>query len=306
MFKHAFRNIILRIYKTFLFSGFRDSIQKKNLLIVLYHHISSEELESHLNFLSKQYEFVDLNYVMKFINNRENDDSSSKKVWINFDDGLQSNYGLIPVFQKLNVRPTIFLTAGLIGTCGKIWTYLFDRTKKSERAKLLDLCRLPNETRESELLAYNGHYFTKEYDERQILNEEEILTMMPFVDFQSHGMTHSIFTNCTNTELYYELKESKEIIEKITGNDCLALAYPNGKYDERVVEITNDVGYELGREAMSRGLNYKLMSPFSLRRISARPGMSVSALEREILKAELSFVKERLLIFFGCYGQKNI
>ncbi|MBL5886798.1 polysaccharide deacetylase family protein [Heyndrickxia sporothermodurans] len=53
---------------------------------------------------------------------------------------------------------------------------------------------------------------------------------------QSHTSTHPDLTKAKNLE--YELKDSKEKIEQITGKPVIALAYPYGKYNKRVIEDT--------------------------------------------------------------------
>lgn len=56
------------------------------------------------------------------------------------------------------------------------------------------------------------------------------------ISVQSHTATHPELTKTDNLE--YELKESKEKIEKITGKPVIALAYPYGAFNDRVVEET--------------------------------------------------------------------
>jgi peptidoglycan/xylan/chitin deacetylase (PgdA/CDA1 family) len=53
---------------------------------------------------------------------------------------------------------------------------------------------------------------------------------------QSHTATHPNLKNIQKYE--YELKESKEKIEKITGKSVIALAYPYGEANERVIAET--------------------------------------------------------------------
>lgn len=56
------------------------------------------------------------------------------------------------------------------------------------------------------------------------------------ISVQSHSATHSDLTKSEN--LHYELKVSKEKIEKITGKPVIALAYPYGNFNERVASET--------------------------------------------------------------------
>jgi peptidoglycan/xylan/chitin deacetylase (PgdA/CDA1 family) len=56
------------------------------------------------------------------------------------------------------------------------------------------------------------------------------------ISIQSHTATHPDLTKVEN--LYYELKDSKEKIQQITGKPVIALAYPYGNTNEHVVSET--------------------------------------------------------------------
>lgn len=53
---------------------------------------------------------------------------------------------------------------------------------------------------------------------------------------QSHTATHPDLTKINDFE--YELKESKEKIQQITGKPVIALAYPYGSFNEKVIKET--------------------------------------------------------------------
>ncbi|MGP7817430.1 polysaccharide deacetylase family protein [Niallia sp. 01092] len=57
-----------------------------------------------------------------------------------------------------------------------------------------------------------------------------------FISIQSHTATHPDLTKISNYQ--YELKESKDKIEKITGQPVIALAYPYGSFNDKVVAET--------------------------------------------------------------------
>lgn len=64
-----------------------------------------------------------------------------------------------------------------------------------------------------------------------------------FFSIQSHTATHPDLTKIPNYE--YELKKSKEKIEQMTGKPVIALAYPYGDFNKRVVEETKKY-YQFG------------------------------------------------------------
>ncbi|WP_284037965.1 polysaccharide deacetylase family protein [Neobacillus sp. 114] len=64
----------------------------------------------------------------------------------------------------------------------------------------------------------------------------KMLANSGLISIQSHTATHPELTKITHDE--YELNHSKKKIEQITGKPVIALAYPYGDYDEKVVAET--------------------------------------------------------------------
>src|SRR5262249_37459064 len=95
------------------------------------------------------------------------------------------------------------------------------------------------------------------------------------VDIESHSYSHPFLTRRRNTTfddkqyadwLQRELKESKQILEKQTGQTVSFLAYPYGDYDHFLVANVKSAGYEAALTCeygpVTRGMN-----PFRLRRV---------------------------------------
>ena len=64
-----------------------------------------------------------------------------------------------------------------------------------------------------------------------------------YISVQSHTATHPDLTKAVDFEK--ELKQSKEIIQQITGRPVIALAYPYGNFNKKVVEETKKY-YQFG------------------------------------------------------------
>ena len=67
-------------------------------------------------------------------------------------------------------------------------------------------------------------------------SELKMLANSGYISIQSHTATHPDLTKEKN--LKFELKESKEKIQQITGNPVIVLAYPYGNTNEHVVAET--------------------------------------------------------------------
>ena len=70
------------------------------------------------------------------------------------------------------------------------------------------------------------------------LSESDLKMMADsgIISIQSHTVTHPNLTKIKNYE--YELKESKDKIQKVTGKPVIALAYPYGNFNNKVVAET--------------------------------------------------------------------
>jgi peptidoglycan/xylan/chitin deacetylase (PgdA/CDA1 family) len=74
------------------------------------------------------------------------------------------------------------------------------------------------------------------YPNRLSQTDLKMIAESGLISVQSHTATHPDLTKSEN--LQYELKGSKEKIEKITGKPVVALAYPYGNFNERAVSET--------------------------------------------------------------------
>jgi len=64
--------------------------------------------------------------------------------------------------------------------------------------------------------------------------------------FGSHTMTHRALTSLSAPEMECELMESKKILDQRLHQNFVALAYPFGRYDQRVTDCARRCGYSAG------------------------------------------------------------
>ncbi len=120
------------------------------------------------------------------------------------------------------------------------------------------------------------------------LSAEELLTCAadPLVTVGSHGVTHSVLTECADAELTRELRESKSFLQDLTGGAVDYFAYPRGTYDARVAGQTEAAGYAAAFVIDSIGLG---MHRFELPRVGIYQadhsylGLKLSGLHRRPL-----------------------
>jgi peptidoglycan/xylan/chitin deacetylase (PgdA/CDA1 family) len=119
-----------------------------------------------------------------------------------------------------------------------------------------------------------------------MLTSKEIHEMQFWVDFHSHSMNHPVLTQCDDEELQYELEESKQRIESITGKPVLAIAYPYNKVTQRECKAAINTGYLIGRTGTGT-LNKPSQDLMMLRSIPINRNTSLSQLKFILSQAKL-------------------
>lgn len=99
------------------------------------------------------------------------------------------------------------------------------------------------------------------------MRSNEIKAMQEVVDFQAHTVFHPCLPTCSEKEEIAEIRESKHMLEEKFDLDVYAIAYPNGDYSDRTVEISRSSGYQCG-VTVDYGYNTLASDPFRLKRLS--------------------------------------
>ncbi len=85
----------------------------------------------------------------------------------------------------------------------------------------------------------------------------------------SHTHTHPLLDKVESAEeIYRELEVSKNILQREVGQDIDVVSYPNGSYDHRVVEVAQQLGYQLGLAVEERSYHPSVVTHFDIPRIS--------------------------------------
>ena len=163
---------------------------------------------------------------------------NQKLIVITFDDGYLDTYThAFPILQRFDFSANVFLVANLIGK-KKNW----------------------GSGQNSELMNWN-----------------QIREMLKYkISFQSHTNNHTDLTTKTPKEIENELVHSKKSIEDALGTDVSHLAYPYGRYNQTVVQITKDSGYTSAYTDERSDMNRYCCERFE---ISLRDGMKLFSLK---------------------------
>jgi len=258
--------------------------------IVVYHGICKKDhtrfsptfleldtLEAHLQFFRKHFKVVSLEEYF------ENKTSGRFTISLTFDDGLANNlYYVLPLLEKYELPATFFVTgareAGYdilwndflnivtkygplkLEYKGKLYTKnRFGRYVDASGIALAEYLRrddFPSKNEMMELLApLAGFRNNGDYEEYwRLLNDEELFTLSQsrWVTIGSHGYYHNDLARIDVDKAAREMVNSRQYLERITGKEIKAIAFPYGSYSPAVRASAIDAGYEqlLGTESL--------------------------------------------------------
>jgi len=167
---------------------------------------------------------------------------------LTFDDGFLGVYEYAaPVLHDLSWPATVFLVSQLIGARDE-W------------------CKNENP---------NGATYP-------LLESGQIETMrgMGFT-FHSHTRLHPDLTTLSDDRLSEELTGSRQDLENLLSEQVAYLAYPYGRYDERVVNAARAAGYQAAFSTQP-GFNRRGLDPYRIRRLDVFGTDTPTMLARKI------------------------
>jgi peptidoglycan/xylan/chitin deacetylase (PgdA/CDA1 family) len=276
--------------------------------------ITTARFEKQIKFLLKHYRPL---RVEDFYDHRGN---IAGGFLITFDDGFRNNFRhAMPILKKYGLQGCFFISTGLIGTRNLLWTEEVTRMLEKSRQPFVEvqlnqkhLFKLngrENRSRASQIIRKYMKSMPAQRVQEVMLQlksqlsdvvltvgsaEEERYLFMSWNEVRemvqtgqyigSHTHTHPMLATLSEEESFRELSLSKTLIEKETGQPCLAMSYPNGErenYSEIQIRQLKELGF---RSAFTQipHFNTPKTDRYQLRRINISLKMSMPVFEAVI------------------------
>lgn len=205
-----------------------------NTRILAFHMVNPKYFERQVKHLVKHYDVIPLNEISP---------ENKNKVVLTFDDGYRNNFEFAyPILKKYNLQATIFIVYEFIDKNVFAW---WDRIEYAKvKANLENIKKLNNEEIEKNVygLTRLGQN-SKKPPEYNFMSWEEIKRISDVFEIGSHTLTHPILTNIPLEVAKKEILQSKRKIEEKIGKEVMSFAYPNGSYNEQLMNTIRESGY---------------------------------------------------------------
>lgn len=234
-------------------------------------HLKLSDFEELLVFLKPHVEFINLKETPDLSNLKR---SKKPKVLITFDDGYQNNFDFAaPLLTKHSIPAVFFVltktyedktyvqyadVVDFVGLTqhqdldfdGEVFKkvnqvylnkngenlnqYFKVNTSKREHWKKSLIDQFPIDKSEF----YTQYIQLMNEKQWKILDQNELFTV------SSHTHTHYNVDLLNPSDLQFELKHSKEILEKVLERKVNEIAFPDGAYNQKVKESSLAIGYQ--------------------------------------------------------------
>jgi peptidoglycan/xylan/chitin deacetylase (PgdA/CDA1 family) len=175
---------------------------------------------------------------------------------LTFDDGYFNNTLALPVLEEFKVPATFFISTDHVRLGKCFWWDVLHRERVARGATERELYResqalksLPTERIEEELKGLFGEGACAprgDVDRPLTVEELKAFARHPLVRIGNHTANHAILTNYSPPEARGQVVRAQDWLTETLGAAPLAIAYPNGDHDERVLRACARTGLRVG------------------------------------------------------------
>ncbi|MFW9888408.1 MAG: polysaccharide deacetylase family protein [Candidatus Thorarchaeota archaeon] len=210
--------------------------QETNILALVYHDITRQQFESHMHFLDRYFDFIDLDRLVRVIKSRGF--PSDLEAVITFDDGLESFFrNALPILDEMGIPATAYITSGVVNS--SFWSderhdQFMLQTGLETNGDSMHSGRLHHNIREGGISIQTG----------LSLSELQEAGRHPHIILGAHSVTHPNLPEIDDEACKREIHDSKVQLEKMLGHRVLHFAYPYGLYSSREIDFVREAGFK--------------------------------------------------------------
>jgi peptidoglycan/xylan/chitin deacetylase (PgdA/CDA1 family) len=276
----------------------------------IHNHLSIEISPEQLIFIisyfkTKNYDIISLDMLPEWLKNEKN--TSKKFVVFTFDDGYKDNLEVAyPILKKHNIPFTIYITTSFPDKRAILWWYILedlilkndkiqyvflkdsvniDCSTYSKKEKAFTKLRkvistLNAENFDTELTGFFSKFGfnTLKYNTEMTLSWSELteLSKDPLVTIGAHTLNHYNLCDLSDQQSFYEISESKKLIESKINSEVKHFSYPFGVYGKREIELAKRSNFLTATTTKTANIFYNHID-----HLLALPRISINSLTNE-------------------------
>jgi len=243
--------------------------EKSGIIVVFFHNIfmNNDELQSGLaNPLEAMtldtfkiflevwhragYKFISLRDILGGLH------YNGKFLLITIDDGYRNLLNLIPILEHYNAHAVIFPISSFVEKGESFWSNIVYREETAQKKPPKSIRNLIEKLKGSSYASIEAfireNYGTRarkqkgEVDRFLTADDLAILSEHPLIEIGNHTANHIDLTSCSESECYHNISECQYFIERLTGKRPIAISYPYGRFNKRVIELAKKAGLSFG------------------------------------------------------------
>jgi len=258
--------------------------------------VSTENFEQHIEVLREYAHVLSVSNLLSFVRRGR---LPARSVAITFDDGYVDNLEtVLPLLQRRSFPATVFMTTGYFGK--EFWWDSLVRLVYSVgdvdsislrlSSTKFEWCRDVVPFTQVELVKQLGDFliplssherFSRLEELREIFSvkpddppntvaltesQTKTLASSPLIEIGCHTVSHPMLSRVSISEQRAEIAESKEVLERLTGQPIDGFAFPHRSICETSTQIVRDVGFKYACSGEA-DIVWRRTNPFSLPRV---------------------------------------
>ena len=246
-----------------------------------YLTVTPESFDAFLGWLKQCYRIVSVPELLS---------SAAPVCCLTFDDGWEDNFRVaFPILQEHGASATIFLATGLIDTDAmlpeerlwRVWQSASRQDRLPEVSRTMDagetisyseaqrrFKQTPTVSKIALLTRLEQALSPDKPKRRSFMTWDQIRIMRSAgIDFGSHSVLHTGLGAEQDSVIRQELSGSFQLLRDQISSDPKYLAYPNGLYDDRVIRLAQETGYEAAFTTLRGRVKANACSRFELPRM---------------------------------------
>lgn len=237
---------------SFLFHGlFRDEAEIAQNLIDPLERTTVEQFGQLIEYyLSTGYRFVRPEELLGGL------EPGGRYALLTFDDGYYNNTRALPVLERYGVPALFFISTNHVRQNKCFWwdalyRELTTRGQPPHRVhdEIVSVKAKRTEEVEAELKSRFGpDVLTPRGEVDRPFTPAELREFAghPRVHLGNHTADHAILTNYTSEEIGRQIRQAQADLREMTGVESVAIAYPNGAYNDAALAASREAGIQLG------------------------------------------------------------